>query len=86
MGVADLDDGPVGGKLKEKADQLWALQALLKDPIDLDLRTQYLDTSSTPAEVEARKNEVRYQIQLLQAVLTILSDELKLLEQSQTGG
>jgi hypothetical protein len=83
---AGFGNSPTAQKVKEKVDQLWTLQALLQQPLDLDLRTQYLDSSSTAVEVDARKNEIRYQIKLLQALLAMLSDELKLLEQSGTSG
>jgi hypothetical protein len=80
----DVDPGgPLREQVKEKVDQLWYLQDLLHNPVPFNLRDKYLDTSSTPAQIEARKNEVRYQMQMLRAVLTILSDELKMLEQAK---
>jgi hypothetical protein len=80
----DVDPGgPLREQVKEKVDQLWYLQDLLHNPVPFNLRDKYLDTSSTPAQIEARKSEVRYQMQMLRAVLTILSDELKMLEQAK---
>ena len=42
----------------------------------------------TPEEIEARKGEVRYQIQVMRSIVAVLTDELNELERahSQTGG
>ena len=78
------DKSPLGDKLKEKVEQLSAPADSSTNRIPFSLRAKNLDTSSTPAEMEARMSEVRYQIQVLKTVLTILSDELKALEESKT--
>jgi hypothetical protein len=68
---------------EDRTEQLQYLKGLRHNPISLDLRGKEVGTSSTPAEIEARKSEVRYQVQVLQALLTILTDELKVLDQSR---
>jgi len=47
------------------------------------LRSKEVGTSSTPEEIEARKGEVRYQIQVMRSMLAVLTEELDQLEQAR---
>jgi hypothetical protein len=76
-----LANSPLAKKLKEKADQFQHIQEFLHNPAPFNLRKAELDTSSTAEEIESRKAEVRYQIQVMQSVVAVLTDELKELEQ-----
>ena len=40
-------------------------------------------TSSTPEEIEARTGEIRYQIEVLSSLLSVLTEELNALEQAR---
>jgi hypothetical protein len=75
--------GPLAQKLREKAEQFGNIQEFLQNPFQFDLRSKYLDTSSTPEEIESRKGEVRYQIKIMQSMLAVLTDELHELEQAR---
>lgn len=78
-----LRAGPVQ-KLQEKAAQFKHVQEFLQNPAPFsELRRKELDTSSTPEEIESRKGEVRYQIQIMQSVLAVLTEELQELEQAR---
>lgn len=78
-----LGGGPLGKMLREKAAQFANIQDFLQNPVPLDLRSKDLDTSSTPDEIELRKGEVRYQIEVMRSMLAVLSDELSELEQAR---
>src|SRR5208282_460631 len=82
--VQSFGAGALAKKLKEKSEQFKHIQDFLQNPVPLNsLRSKELDTSSTPEEIELRKGEVRYQIQIMQSVLAVLSDELKELEEAR---
>jgi hypothetical protein len=78
-----IGTGPLGKKLKEKAEQFGHVQELLQHPGMFDLQSKVTGTSSTPEEIEARKGEVRYQIKIMQSMLAVLNDELTELEQAK---
>jgi len=59
------------------------LQDYLHNPNLFDLRGQALETSSTPEEIEARTGEVRYQIEVIRSLMTVLTEELKTLEKAR---
>lgn len=76
--------GALAKKLKEKSEQFKYIQDFVQNPAPLNsLRSKELGTSSTPEEIELRKGEVRYQIQVMQSLLAVLNDELKELEQAR---
>jgi hypothetical protein len=75
--------GPVAKKLKEKAEQFQSIQEYLHNPVAFDLRGNENQTTSTPEEIESRKGEVRYQIQLMKSVVAVLTEELHELEKAQ---
>jgi hypothetical protein len=81
--IETLGANPVAQKLKEKAEQFRHLQDFLQNPVPLKLLSKEVDTSSTSEEIEARKEEVRYQIQVMRSVLGVLTDELNELEQAR---
>ena len=70
-------------KPEEKAGQFRHIQDLVHNPSLLDLRSKEVGTSSTPEEIEARKGEVRYQIQVMRSMLAVLTEELDQLEQAR---
>jgi len=70
-------------QLEAKAAQFRDIQDFLENPNLVDLRGEVLDTSSTPEEIETRKGEVRYQIQIMRSIVAVLTDELKELERAQ---
>lgn len=77
---------PLAKKLKEKAEQFQHIQEFLHSAAPLNLRRPEFRTSSTPEEIETRKAEVRYQLQLMQSVVAVLTDELEELEQARPSG
>ena len=82
--VQALGAGALAKKLKEKSEQFKHVQDFLQNPAPLSgLRSKELGTSSSPEEIELRKGEVRYQIQVMQSVLAVLSDELKELDEAR---
>ncbi len=59
------------------------LQDYLHNPNLFDLRGQTFDTSSTPEEIETRTGEVRYQIEVIRSLMTVLTEELETLEKAR---
>jgi hypothetical protein len=78
------DPQPSGGHaataLKERLGQLRYIQDLLHNPIPFDLRQKPLDTSTSPEELASRKAELGYQLHVLKALVTVLTEELEQLE------
>ena len=70
-------------KLREKTDQFQHILDFVNDPVPFALRSTEINTSSTPEEVESRKAEIRYQIQIMKSVLAVLAEELEELEQAR---
>jgi hypothetical protein len=70
-------------RLEAKGAQFRDIQDFLQNPSLVDLRGKQLDTCSTPEEIEARKGEVRYQIQVMRSLVAVLTDELNELEQAR---
>ncbi len=81
--LQSLGTNPAAQKLQEKAEQFRHIQDFLQNPTPFDLRSKEVGTSSTPEEIESRKGEVRYQIQVMKSVLAVLTDELNELEQAR---
>ncbi len=69
--------------VQDQADRFQHIQDFLHNPSLFDLRGKDLDTSSTPEEIEARTGEVRYQIQVIRSLMTVLTEELKTLERAR---
>ena len=55
----------------------------MHNPNQFELRGKELGTSSTVEEVEARTGEVRYQIEVLRSLLSVLTEELDALERAR---
>ncbi len=68
---------------EEKIGRFQHIQEFSHNPNLFDLRGGVLDTSSRPQEIEARIGEVRYQIDVIQSLLTVLTEELDTLERAQ---
>jgi len=81
--LGEAGAGPVAKKLKEKAEQFQSIQDYLHNPVAFNLRSNEIQTTSTPEEIESRKGEVRYQIQLMKSVLAVLTEELDDLERAR---
>jgi hypothetical protein len=79
-----LGANPLTQKLQEKVAQFKHVQEFLQNPAPFaELRRKELGSSSTPEEIESRKGEVRYQIQIMESVLAVLTEELNELEQAR---
>ena len=78
-----LGTGPRAKMLREKAEQFGSIQDFLRNPVPFDLSSKELDTSSSPEEIDSRKGEVRYQIQVMRSMLAVLTDELNQLEDAR---
>jgi hypothetical protein len=63
-----------------RRDQLRYVREFLNNPLFIDLSESVVDTSSEPDEIEARKQDLRYRVSVLDAILTIFNDELKMLD------
>ncbi len=68
---------------EEKIGRFQHIQEFSHNPDLFDLRGRVLDTNSTPQEIEARIGEVRYQIEVINSLLTVLTEELDTLERAQ---
>jgi len=81
--LQSLGANPAVQKLEEKAEHFRHIQDFVQNPALLDLRAKERGTSSTPEEIELRKGEVRYQIEVMKSLLSVLTDELNELEQAR---
>jgi hypothetical protein len=63
----------------ERMQQLRYLQDFFHNPVPFDLRERPLESSSTPEEIMRRIGEVKYQVQVLQALLVVLGEEIEML-------
>jgi hypothetical protein len=81
--LESLGAGLLLQKLREKTDQFQHILDFVNDPVPFALRSTEINTSSTPEEVESRKAEIRYQIQIMKSVLAVLAEELEELEQAR---
>jgi hypothetical protein len=81
--LGSLGAGQLEQKLREKAEQFQLLMDFVKNPNPFTPRSTEINTSSTPEEIKSRKAEVQYQIQIMKAVLAVLAEELKDLEQAR---
>jgi hypothetical protein len=70
-------------RLEDKAGRFRNVQDFFHNPNVFELRSKELDTSSTPEEIEVRTGEVRYQIEVMRSLMTVLTEELKALEQAR---
>jgi hypothetical protein len=70
-------------RLEAKAAQFRDIQDFLHNPSLFDLRKKPLDTSSTLEEIDERKGEVRYQIQVMRSLLAVLMEELSELDRAK---
>ncbi len=81
-----IGESPLTKKLKDKADQFQHIQEFLHSAAPLNLRRPEFRTSSTPEEIESRKAEVRYLLQLMQSMVAVLTDELEELDKARPSG
>jgi hypothetical protein len=81
-GRRNRQNGPAGS-LEDKAGRFRNIQDFFHNPNLFELRGKELGTSSTPEEIQVRTGEVRYQIEVMRSLLTVLTQELKALEQAQ---
>jgi hypothetical protein len=70
-------------QLADKGSRFQHIQDFLHNPNQFELRGKELGTSSTVEEVEARTGEVRYQIEVLRSLLSVLTEELDALERAR---
>jgi hypothetical protein len=70
---------PGAGFLSERMQQLRYLQDFFHNPVPFDLRERPLESSSPPEEIMRRIGEVQYQVQILQALLVVLNEEMETL-------
>jgi hypothetical protein len=69
--------------LEEAGERFRHVQEFVRNPNIFELRGKELDTSSTPEEIATRMGEVRYQIEVIRSLLTVLTEELSALEQAR---
>jgi hypothetical protein len=72
-------EGPGAGMFTERLQHLRYLQDFFHSPVPFDLRERPLESSSPPEEIMHRIGEVKYQVQVLQALLVVLSEEIEML-------
>ena len=68
--------GPGAEILAERMKELRYLQDFFHNPVPFDLRERPLESSSTPEEIIRRIGEVKYQTEVLQALLVVLKEEM----------
>jgi hypothetical protein len=71
-------------KREERRKQLQLLQEFLRNPSVIDLKDDVIPTSSSRAEIEQRKKELQYRIDILKALLEVTEGELELLSRAAT--
>ena len=71
--------GPGAAVLADRMEQLRHLQDFFHNPVPFDLRERPLESSSPPEEIVRRMGEVQYQIDVLNALLVVLSEEMEAL-------
>jgi hypothetical protein len=81
--LQSLTANPAAQKLQEKLEQFRHVQDFLQNPASFSLRGSEVGTSSTPEEIESRKGEVRYQLQVMKSLIAVLTDELNELERAR---
>jgi hypothetical protein len=72
-------EGPAAQFLAERMQQLRYVQDFFHNPVPFDLRERPIESSSSPEEIMQRIDEVRYQIQVLQALLVVMNEEMQTL-------
>jgi len=73
-------EGRGAGMFTERLQQLRYLQDFFHSPVPFDLRERPLESSSSPEEIMRRIGEVKYQVQILQALLVVLNEEMETLD------
>lgn len=76
--------GPASA-VEKRRKQLQYVQEFFRNPSIIDLRDAPITTSSSPQEVEQRKAELRYRIELVEAFLAVFREELELLSKIKGG-
>ena len=71
-------------KSEERRKQLQLLQEFLRNPSVVNLKDDVIPTLSSRAEIEQRKKELQYRIDILKALLEVTQDELELLSRAAT--
>lgn len=89
----DLDDStPSGGmsfqdlmhQQEERQQQLRYVQEFLNNPMLIELGDSPVSTSSTKEEIEARRRDLTYRVDVLGALMAIFMDELDVLDRFQS--
>ena len=69
---------------KKKKHQLQIIKDLFEDPIRFGLQTEFIPSSTSIEEIEQRKKELRYRMDLLRTMLEMMESEMELLSRGQT--
>jgi hypothetical protein len=90
--IASAPDTTEGGELnkfikdlveqkRQRKHQLQIIQDFFQNPIQFGVKLNEIPTSTTPEEINERKKELEYRIDLLNTVLDLLKKELQFLSE-----
>ncbi len=71
---------------QDRKRQLQYVREFFNTPLLMDLRSAPITTGSDPAEVEQRKKDLAYRIEVLDALRTLMADELAEIERIGKSG
>jgi len=90
-GQPDSSAGPGAGgldllemfiQMEERKQQLKLLSELLNNPAVLSLKNEAIPCSTTAGEIEQRKRELQYRIDVLKVLLEVTESELNMLSRA----
>ncbi len=83
--AAEIEQGPERAT-EQRRKQLQFLQEFFHNPAILELRDTPIVTSSSRAEIEQRQADLRYRIEMVEALLAVFREELELLSKIEDPG
>ena len=73
----------MGGRKQMRQHQLQLIKEFFDNPLAFGAEANIIPTSTTTAEIEQRKKEVNYRIDLLKSVLAVLEGEMEMLNRGR---
>jgi len=76
----------MGGRKQTRQHQLQLIKEFFDNPLAFGAEANIIPTSTTAAEIEQRKKEVGYRIDLIKSVLAVLEGEMEMLNRGRPAG
>jgi hypothetical protein len=73
----------MGGRKQKRQHQLQLIKEFFDNPLAFGAEANIIPTSTTAAEIEQRKKEVNYRIDLIKSVLAVLEGEMEMLNRGR---